>query len=149
MTVFLNFLRKIFQRLRNDRMKRKQLKKGIEQLTEEGVVQVYFQPGQGDVVPILGAVGELQFEIFKQRIETEYGIKIRMERMTFGCARWITGDKAAVDAFQPGLDMKKLEDRNGNPVILFLNEWAVNYVERKNPELKFLQTAPLKRAKED
>jgi peptide chain release factor 3 len=132
-----------------DPMKRKQLKKGIEQLTEEGVVQVYFQPGQGDVVPILGAVGELQFEIFKQRIETEYGIKIRMERMTFGCARWITGDKAAVDAFQPGLDMKKLEDRNGNPVILFLNEWAVNYVERKNPELKFLQTAPLKRAKED
>jgi peptide chain release factor 3 len=73
-----------------DPMKRKQLKKGIEQLTEEGVVQVYFQPGQGDVVPILGAVGELQFEIFKQRIETEYGIKIRMERMSFGCARWIT-----------------------------------------------------------
>jgi hypothetical protein len=59
------------------------------------------------------------------------------------------GDKAAVDAFQLGLDMKKLEDRNGNPVILFLNEWAVNYVERKNPELKFLRTAPLKRAKED
>jgi peptide chain release factor 3 len=126
-------------------MKRKQLKKGIEQLTEEGVVQVYFQPGQGDSVPILGAVGELQFEIFKQRIETEYGIKIRMERMPYGCARWITGDKALVDGFQLGLDMKKLEDRHGNPVILFLNEWGVNYVERKNPDLKFLRTAPLKR----
>jgi peptide chain release factor 3 len=71
-----------------DPMKRKQMQKGIEQLAEEGTLQLFVEPGR-EKDPILGVVGELQFEVLKYRIEHEYGAKVDMERMGYSHARWI------------------------------------------------------------
>jgi peptide chain release factor 3 len=126
-------------------LKRKQLHKGIEQLTQEGVIQIYRIPGGGEVAPILAAVGELQFEVFKQRIETEYDIETRMERLPFSQARWVVGPPEALEKILKGNDAKYVEDRQGQPVLLFRDEWSVGYLEKKTPEVTFLRSAPLKR----
>ena len=71
-------------------MKRKQMQKGIEQLAEEGTVQLFLEPGR-EKDPILGVVGELQFEVLKYRLEHEYGAKVEMERLALRHARWVDG----------------------------------------------------------
>lgn len=128
-----------------DPMKRKQLKKGLEQLSEEGVVQVYKQRGLGDKDPVLGAVGALQFEVLQARLKSEYAVDVRIEKMPFVHARWITGDPAAADLFDRREDSRSLEDRDGQPVILFKSDWSLRWAEDNHKNLKFLKTAPMLR----
>src|SRR5690606_6067730 len=75
-----------------DPMKRKQLQKGLEQLSEEGVVQIYRQRGMGDKDPVLGAVGALQFEVLQHRLLGEYGVDTKIEKLGFIHARWVVGE---------------------------------------------------------
>jgi peptide chain release factor 3 len=128
-----------------DPMKRKQLKKGLDQLSEEGVVQIFRQPGRGDAQPILGAVGALQFEVLEHRLKTEYNVDAKLERLPFVKARWVVGEGADLQEFNRHADSCYLEDRDGQPVILFKNDWSVGWAEGKYKDLKFLSTAPLVR----
>ncbi len=125
-----------------DPMKRKQLKKGLEQLAEEGVVQVYRQPGLLDKDPILGAVGGLQFEVLQHRLKAEYSVDVKIERMPFIHARWVEGSGFDSSFFERREDSRSLQDRDGLPVILFKSDWALRWAEENYKTLKFSKTAP-------
>jgi peptide chain release factor 3 len=121
-------------------LKSKQLQKGLRQLSEEGAIQVFYQPF-GDKDPIVGAVGVLQFEVLQYRLEHEYGAVVQLERMPFEVARWVAGaplDAAAVDRDPSSM---WCEDRQANPVVLFKSEWAMNWLAEKNVDTEFLETA--------
>jgi peptide chain release factor 3 len=126
-----------------DPMKRKQLKKGLEQLAEEGVVQIYRQRGMLDKDPILGAVGALQFEVLQARLKSEYAVDVKIEKLPYIHARWVTGPNFDPDYFERREDSRCLEDRDGFPVLLFKSDWGLRYAEENNKNLAFLKHAPI------
>ena len=125
-----------------DPLKRKQLKKGLEQLAEEGVVQIYRQALIGDQVPILGAVGVLQFEVLEHRLLAEYGVRVRMEAAPFSLCRWILGEPIPATLRERRQDSWFLEDRDGLPVLLLSSPWALEYAKNQHRHLQFSITAP-------
>jgi peptide chain release factor 3 len=128
-----------------DPMKRKQLQKGLEQLSEEGVVQIYRQRGLGDKDPVLGAVGALQFEVLQHRLLGEYSVDVKIEKMGYTHARWVTGENINPDIFDRREDSRSLLDRDENPVLLFKSEWALRYATENYKDLQFSTTAPAKK----
>ena len=132
-----------------DPMKRKQLKKGLDQLADEGVVQVYRQRGFGDKDPVLGAVGALQFEVLQARLKSEYTVDVKIEKMPFIHARWAVaiegGPGFDPDFFERREDSRCLEDRDGQPVVLFKSDWGLRWAEDNNKAVKFLKVAPMVR----
>jgi peptide chain release factor 3 len=125
-----------------DPMKRKQLQKGLEQLSEEGVVQIYRQRGMGDKDPVLGAVGALQFEVLQHRLLGEYGVDTKIEKYNFVHARWVVGEGLNADEFERREDTRCLEDRDGLPVILFKSDWGLRWAQDNHKHLEFRTTAP-------
>jgi peptide chain release factor 3 len=127
-----------------DPMKRKQLHKGMEQLAQEGTIQLYRPPDSraGDV--ILGAVGQLQLEVVKYRLKDEYSVEIRYEPVQCAHARWISRkDGAPVDvaALQKERAGTVVVDVRGRPVILFAGDWQLNAALRDLPAYEFAETA--------
>lgn len=127
-------------------MKRKQLKKGLDQLNEEGVIQVFHEKDMGDKDPILGAVGALQFEVLKHRLQSEYSVDARIDRLPFQLARWLSGSDLKLQEFNERQDSKLVFDRDENPIVLFKNEWSLNWATDHYRETEFLLTPPMKRA---
>ncbi len=127
-----------------DPMRRKQLKKGLEQLAQEGTIQLY-RPAQGrEGDTILGAVGRLQLEVVSYRLKNEYDAEIRLEPMPVEFARWLTrADGAEVDlaAFARENVGLPAVDVRGRAVALFQGEWQVNSAKRCMPDLLFAETA--------
>lgn len=111
--------------------------KGIAQLREEGAVQVFYPWGTPRTEPILGAVGELQFDVAKYRLESEYNVQTRFDRLGFSLARHVEGDRAAISSAHLPSNAKLVEDWNERPVVLFESEWSVRLAEEWNPELRF------------
>ncbi|MBC7397368.1 MAG: peptide chain release factor 3 [Bdellovibrionales bacterium] len=128
-----------------DPMKRKQLQKGVEQLSEEGVVQIYRQRGLGDKDVVLGAVGALQFEVLQHRLMAEYAVDVRVERLGYSHARWVVGENLNPDVFERREDSRALLDRDDNPVLLFKSEWALRWATENYKTLQFITTAPVKK----
>ena len=120
-------------------LKHKQYQKGIDQLTEEGTIQV-FHTTSGFDETILGVVGQLQFEVFEYRMKGEYGVDILLHRLPFQFARWIVDDK--IDPTKYRINSTLVKDKKGNYVALFENEYAMRTAMDKNPTSKFLETAP-------
>ncbi len=127
-----------FVRVRDsDPMKRKQLKKGLDQLSEEGAVQMFFDHQRQEREPILGAVGVLQFDVTQYRLKAEYGASVTFERLPYQHARWIEGDADLARFHRSGISTC-LQDIEGRPLVLFVSEWALRSAEERNPGLKFL-----------
>jgi peptide chain release factor 3 len=127
-----------------DPMRRKQFATGIEQLAQEGTVQLYHPPAgrAGDLV--LGALGQLQFEVVKYRLEAEYGVEVRVEAVPWQLARWPTrADGAPVDLalLQDAVEGMVVLDVRDRPVVLFDRPWALQTAERVHPEYVFNETA--------
>ncbi|HEX6241098.1 MAG TPA: peptide chain release factor 3 [Polyangiales bacterium] len=134
-----------FARLRLlDPMKRKQLQKGIEQLAEEGTVQLFTEKGR-EKDPILGVVGRLQFEVLTYRLEHEYGAKAEIEQLPFQHARWVDGPTTPEELTQKRIAMAVM-DVDGRPVALMRNDWELSVAMRDNPSWKFNETAPIRAA---
>ncbi len=145
-----------------DPLKRKQLKKGLDQLSEEGVVQVFSLPGLGDKDPILGAVGALQFEVLAHRLKSEYSVEVVLEKMPFVHCRWAkrkgeegkaadSGKSSAsaetsISTLQRVLsgkdDCKILEDRDALPILLFKNDWSLQWAQTNLKDFDLLTAAP-------
>ncbi|UVI31373.1 peptide chain release factor 3 [Paenibacillus spongiae] len=119
-------------------LKHKQYQKGIDQLTEEGTIQVFRTTSFDDT--ILGVVGQLQFEVFEYRMRAEYGVEIQLQRMPFQFARWIVDDK--IDPTKYRINSTLVKDKKENYVALFENEYAMRTAMEKNPSSKFLEMAP-------
>ena len=125
-----------------DALRRKQLTKGLQQLSEEGTIQVYRQPTKGSLDIVVGAVGVLQFEVLKFRLEHEYNVEVRLRRLDFQHARWIDGDEIDTDALNRADYLKVVVDRDDLPLLLLRNNWALNYVKQQHPEMKLLPNPP-------
>jgi peptide chain release factor 3 len=125
-----------------DALKRKQLTKGLEQLSEEGTIQVFRQPFMGDKDAVVGAVGQLQFEVLKFRLEFEYNVPIRLRMLDFQHARWVDGEGFDEAAYARQDYTMPLRDRDDLPIVLFRNNWALSYCRQQNPSLEFLPNPP-------
>ncbi len=127
-----------------DPLRRKQFARGIEQLAQEGTVQLYRPPAgrAGDL--LLGALGQLQFEVVKYRLESEYGVEVRVEAVPYQLARWVSrADGAAldVDALHGAVEGLVVLDVRDRVVVLFDREWALRTAEKFHPEYRFAETA--------
>ena len=112
-----------------DALKRKQLTKGLDQLAQEGAVQVFRQPYLGDKDAIIGAVGMLQFEVLKFRLENEYNVETELDPLSYSSVRWVSGDDEEITTIGNGRGRMRGEDHDGRPVILFTTDWDLRYAE--------------------
>jgi peptide chain release factor 3 len=115
--------------------------KGIAQLREEGAVQVFYPWGMPRTEPILGAVGELQFDVAKYRLESEYNVETRFDRLPLSLALHVEGDRGAISSAHLPSNAKLVEDWNERPVVLFESEWSVRLAREWNPQLRFVPFA--------
>ena len=120
-------------------LKRKALAKGLEQLAQEGCVQLLSDPGSGSAAPIVGAVGPLQFEVLQHRLATEYGVALKLTPLPYALARWPRRGFDA-EAFRYSDSVRIVEDRDGRTVLLFRTPWNLEMTQQKHPELELAET---------
>jgi peptide chain release factor 3 len=127
-----------------DPMKRKQLDAGLRQLTEEGAAQVFFTSGTDTVspTPIVGAVGELQFDVMLHRLEHEYGALTRLEKIAARYPRWVTGPMAEIERISRDRGRMLLWDSKGLPLILFEDSWGLRWAVEREKAIEFHEVAP-------
>ena len=124
-----------------DSMKRKQFLKGIEQLSQEGAVQLYKQPDIGTETYIMGVVGILQFDVLEYRLKSEYGVDILRTPLNYRLARWVRSEaKPDFDPHDLTLTSTSLLvlDRDDEPVVLFESDWAVEWAKEHNEALELV-----------
>ncbi len=127
-----------FARVRQvDTMKRKQFVKGINQIAQEGAIQIFQEIASGMEEIIVGVVGVLQFEVLKYRLTNEYNVEIRMEPLPYEHIRWIKNYEGMdVSKISGTSDMKKIQDLKGRPLLIFVNAWSVGMTLERNPGLE-------------
>jgi len=134
-----NFAPEILRRVvLKDPTKTKQLKKALDDLSEEGVIQV-FNPEIG-AQAIVGVVGQLQLDVLISRLEAEYKVEAALEPSPFATARWLKGAEAALKGFEEFNRASLARDRDGDPVFMAKSPWDVNYQAERNPDLVFSAT---------
>ncbi|MFN0244560.1 MAG: peptide chain release factor 3 [Planctomycetota bacterium] len=120
----------------------KRFNKGLEQLLQEGVMQSYFIEGAAQRVPLLGAVGPLQFDVVCARLKSEYGSESRLEMAPWSCMRWIeSGDVSPADISSSS---RLVIDSTGERAILFDSEWACDYFSRNHPKVQLATSPPVR-----
>jgi peptide chain release factor 3 len=130
-----------FAVLRNVRIDRyKQFQKGVEQLAEEGVVQVFYDVDAARREPILGAVGRLQ--VVQYRLQTEYGVEALLEPTPYRQVRWLEGEPSALAGVRWFQGSRRVEDDAGRPAALFDGDWSRNYLAEQHPRLGLLEAPP-------
>ncbi len=139
-----SFSPELFREVINkDPMKAKQLEKGLNQLTEEGVAQLFTkQPGNKK---ILGTVGELQYEVIQYRLKNEYGASCEFRSLPYHMACWITTDNEK--QLQDFLRIKVNDlagDKDGNPVYLAPSSYMLRTAAENYPDLHFHKTSEFK-----
>jgi peptide chain release factor 3 len=134
-----SFAPELLQTVRaGDPMKAKHLEKALMQFAEEGAAKV-FKPTFGSGF-IVGVVGALQFEVLASRIEMEYGLPVRFEQSQFTSARWVQGDKLAVEKFAAANKQHIATDNDGDVVFLTRLQWDIDRVGRDYPDVTLSAT---------
>jgi peptide chain release factor 3 len=126
----------------DDAMRRKQLDKGLRHLAEEGTILLLFSESLSGPVPIVGAVGQLQFEVLVDRLKREYGVEVSLQSLPFHAARWVRGSEADIARLASGYALKRAHDADGHPMILFESEWALERTTAREKRLTFDDTQP-------
>ncbi len=130
-----------FATLRLRDVRYKQFDDGLRQLEEEGLMQVFF-PEHGPREPILGVVGELQFDVIATRLKNEYNVSCEAHRLNYVAARWVLADEQVVAAMNiPLQGVQRATDRHGTPVLLFASEWDLDYTQKQNEQVTLSPTA--------
>ena len=134
-----------FKRVRSlDTMKRKQFLKGMEQIAQEGAIQIFKTPYTGMEEVIVGVVGTLQFDVLEYRLRSEYNVELYKEGLPYEYLRWIVRDDPDApplkeeDLLLPN-DAKLVEDYKGNQLLLFAAQWSIQWVQDKNKDLKLAE----------
>jgi peptide chain release factor 3 len=151
------FAPEIFAYLHNDSTaKFKRFREGVAQLLKEGVAQSYELPDSPVRIPLLGAVGSLQFDVLQYRLETEYGAPTRIESAPWNLARWIRERQPSGDPARRGEPSRPkvqlpggatlARDARGEWVVLLPNAWSARYFEESNPGLEVLPLPPALRS---
>ena len=138
------FSPEIFSWLRNPNPSAfKNFRKGVNELREEGAVQILYDKDQSKRDPILAAVGQLQLEVVQHRLASEYGVETRLEPMGYQVARWVKGGWPALDEVGRIFNCKTVQDAWLRPVLLFKNEWNLNQLKEDHPEMELNSVAPV------
>jgi peptide chain release factor 3 len=117
----------------------KRFREGLDQLLQEGVVQSFLLQNTAQRVPLLGAVGPLQFDVVQYRLQTEYGAESRLEQGPWKVMRWVA--EGQVDETMLPSGSQIATDSAGNTVLLFPNDWSCNFFTDRNPKI-ILSTLP-------
>jgi peptide chain release factor 3 len=134
-----NFAPEILRRVRvKDPLKAKHLKKALEGLAEEGVTQL-FRPEIGSDF-VVGAVGQLQFEVMADRLGNEYALDVIFEASPYAEARWLGGTEADIEDFRSKHRTAMATDIDNSPVFLGKSAWEINYLAERFPKLNFQRT---------
>ena len=138
------FSPEIFALLRNPNpSKFKQFNKGVSELREEGAVQIMYSVDEAKRDPILAAVGQLQLEVVKFRLENEYGVETLIDPLPYTVARWVEDGWEKLDSLGRLFNTLVVKDNWGRPVLLFRNEWNVNQLLQDHPSLTLKTIAPV------
>ena len=114
---------------------RKQFVKGINQIAQEGAIQIFQEYNTGMEEIIVGVVGVLQFDVLKYRLENEYKVEIRLENLPYEHIRWIENEEIDMDKIIGTSDMKKIKDLKERPLLLFTHEWSIRMTQERNKGL--------------
>jgi peptide chain release factor 3 len=125
-----------------DAMKRKQFIKGVEQISQEGAIQLFKHSNAAYESMIIGVVGELQFEVLEYRLKNEYGVEILVERLPYSFARWVIPAKFSSEKLGFTGDALVVEDQFGRQVVLFTNQWFLNRTVDNNKDAHFFEIPP-------
>jgi peptide chain release factor 3 len=121
----------------------KRFREGLDQLLQEGVVQSFLIKDTAQRVPLLGAVGPLQFEVVQFRMQTEYGAESRLDPAPWKVLRWVTTENGApLDETLLPTGAKLATDVKGNTVILFTETWACDFFVQRNPKVHLTALPP-------
>ena len=123
-----------------DTMKRKQFVKGTEQIAQEGAIQIFRVPNTGMEEVIVGVVGTLQFDVFRYRMLSEYGVELRMEGLPYEVLRFIKKSSCGEKELYLSSDCELLEDYRGHKLLVFSSPWAIDFILRRNPGLELSET---------
>ena len=138
------FSPEIFSWLRNPNPSAfKNFRKGVNELREEGAVQILYDIDESKRDPILAAVGQLQLEVVKHRLKNEYGVDSILESMPYQIARWVSKGWSSLDGLGRVFNCKIVKDCWNRPVILFKNEWNLNQFLEDQPKLNLNKVAPV------
>jgi peptide chain release factor 3 len=137
------FAPEVLRRVRLGDMTRvKQMRAALEDLAEEGLIQV-FQPEIGSQW-IVGVVGLLQLDVMASRAQQEYGVKLDFENSPYEMARWVgSDDPAALNTFRERNRLAMATDRDGSPVFLAKGQWELDYAARTYEAIRFMKTKEL------
>ena len=129
-----------FARVRQvDTLKRKQFVKGMDQIAQEGAIQIFHEPYSGMEEVIVGVVGTLQFDVLEYRLKNEYGVDIRMERLPYQSLRWIESEIERPDDLHLSTDTKLVQDYRNRYLLLFTSEWNVRWSLEHNKGLELAE----------
>jgi len=133
-----SFAPEILRRVRlADAMKAKKLKQALQELAEEGVVQV-FRPVDGSPA-LAGVVGPLQLDVLRARLDAEYGLDVGWDQSEFALARWIgADDRKTLDGFVEKNRFSIAEDLDGDMVFLAKNAFNLDYTGKQSPGIRFM-----------
>jgi peptide chain release factor 3 len=123
-----------------DPSKRKPFLKGLDQLSQEGAIQIFYGRNEARD-PVLAAVGELQFEVAVYRLKSEYNVDAILERLPYTLARWLEGSPEDIANLLRMSAVRAAEDRDGRPVALFEAEWSLRFAQEKYPNVVFREMA--------
>ncbi len=118
-----------------DTMKRKQFVKGVTQIAQEGAIQVFKETHIGMEEIIVGVVGVLQFEVLEYRLNSEYNVDIKMDRLAYRYVRWIENKNVDMDSLNLTSDTKKVKDLKDRNLLIFQNDWGINWALEHNKGL--------------
>ena len=122
-----------------DTMKRKQFIKGMEQIAQEGAIQIFKELGGGMEEVIVGVVGVLQFEVLEYRLKNEYNVDIRRQNLGYSTIRWIDNEELDPKALNLTSDTKRVEDFKGRKLLLFTSEWNITWALEHNEGLRLAE----------
>jgi peptide chain release factor 3 len=140
-----SFAPEILRRVRlPDAMKAKKLKDALQDLAEEGVVQV-FRPRDGSPA-LVGVVGALQLDVLQNRLAAEYGLEIAFQPSEFALARWISADaRATLEAFTDSHGSSIADDLDGDPVFMAKSPFDLRYNAERAPDIRFADIKDVKK----
>lgn len=119
-----------------DSLNLKSFKKGIEQLSEEGILRLYSSRVIGAGNPIIGAMGTLQFEVFQRRLKDEYNVVTNLYNLPYSVCRWVK--KSSVSHLPSSAN--QIVDTEGKVAVLFEGDWEFNYFKKNNPEIELTES---------
>ena len=121
-----------------DTSRRKQFERGLSQLMEEGAIQLFNSPQTAQRQNIMAAVGELQFDVVKFRLQSEYDTETEVRWLNYKVARWVVPKEGCKKELQLLSSCRLVEDQYSQPAVLFVSDWEAQHCERQNPDWSFL-----------